>query len=78
MIDSDSDVRHLRFLSDLLDRAADVIVASKHLGRPLGMVASIRAVLAGKLSRAEITPPDLEAVPLLLTWIGTELLRVAA
>lgn len=28
------------------------------------------------LVRAEIVPSDLESIPLLLTWIGTELLRL--
>ena len=73
-----SDVRHLLFLSQLFSRAADVIIGTKRLGHPLSMVGALKEVLVGKLGRSEITPADLHALPLLLTWLGSELLRYAA
>lgn len=74
--DAAADVRSLLFLSQLFSRAADVLTGSIHLGKPLGMVAAVREVLRGKLARAQIAPSDLEAAPMLLVWLGMELLRV--
>jgi hypothetical protein len=74
--DSASDVRHLLFLSQLFSRAADVVIGTKRLGHPLSMVGALREVLAGKLARAEMLPSDLEALPMLLCWLGAELMRV--
>lgn len=73
---TDSDVKHLMFLSQLFSRAADVLIGTKRLGHPLSMVGALKEVLKGKLARSEMLPSDLEAVPMLLCWVGAELVKV--
>lgn len=70
-----SGVRHLRTLSRLFERAADVMAGSLHLGKPLNMVQALVEVMRGKLARGGMTPADMEAVPILLVGLGAELLR---
>jgi hypothetical protein len=70
-----SDVKHLMFLSALFSRAADVLIGTKRLGHPLTMVGALKEVLRGKLHRSEIMPADLETLPMLLCWLGAELMR---
>jgi hypothetical protein len=67
--------RTLMFLADLFERAASVVIVAKHLGHPITIAAALFECLKGKLLRDEITAGDMQTVPVLLRWVGSEMQR---
>ena len=70
------DARTLMFLADLFDRAAHLIMLTRSMAHPFTIAQAIMQVLRGKLWRGEIVPSDMQVVPALLTWVGSELQSV--
>lgn len=69
------DAKHLLFLAHLFSRAADLIMGAKYLGHPITVAAALLEALRGKLLRGELTRQDVDTVPLLLQWVGSEMIR---